>query len=166
MIARGNPYLPQLRNIISSVRASEAATQQLTEFYKNSVESYLSFRNEQFVLKSCCLSDPIKKINLQQFLPNEKEKVPRKSSDTRVKDLSDLQRNVDIARGRGISLAQVMEHGLLSTNKLFDGDYTLKPDKSALVRKLEEPALVQTVIIIIILLFLYFNSVKDIPKSI
>ena len=50
LIARGNPYLSenqtQLRNIISSVRASEAATQQLTEFYKNSVESYLSFRNQ------------------------------------------------------------------------------------------------------------------------
>ena len=49
LIASGNPYLPesqpQLHNIISSVRVSEAATQQLTEFYKNSVESYLSFRN-------------------------------------------------------------------------------------------------------------------------
>ena len=56
LIARGNPYLlesqPQLHNIISSVRASEAATQQLTEFYKNSVESYLSFRNEWFIEKS------------------------------------------------------------------------------------------------------------------
>ena len=50
LIASGNPYLPdsqpQLHNIISSVRVSEAATQQLTEFYKNSVESYLSFRND------------------------------------------------------------------------------------------------------------------------
>ena len=67
-IARGSPHLPQsqpqLRNIISSVRASEAATQQLTEFYKNSVESYLSFRNERFVEKSSHLSDPVKKINL------------------------------------------------------------------------------------------------------
>ena len=89
-------------------------------------------------MKSCCLSDPIKKINLEQFSPNEKEKVPRQSSDTCVRDLSDLQRNVDIARGRGISLAQVMEHDLLSTNILFDGDYTSKPDKSALVRELEK----------------------------
>ena len=50
LITRGNPYLlesqPQLHNIISSVLTSEGATQQLTEFYKNSVESYLSFRNE------------------------------------------------------------------------------------------------------------------------
>ena len=138
LIARGKPYLPesqpQLRNIISSVRASEAATQQLTEFYKNSVELYLSFRNEGFVEKSSRLSDPIKKINLQKFLPDETEKVPRQSSDIRVKDLSDLERNVDVARGRGISLAQVMEHDLLSTNMLFDGDYTSKPnDKSVLV---------------------------------
>ena len=125
--------------IISNVRASETATQQLTEFYKNSVESYLSFRNERFVEKSSRLFDPIKKINLQQFSPDEKEKVPQESSDIRVKDLSDLQRNVDLARGRGISLAQVMEHDLLSTNILFDGDYTSKPDeKSVLVRELEE----------------------------
>ena len=142
LIARGNPYLPenqpQLRNIISSVHASEGATQQLKEFYTNSVKSYLSFRKKQIVVKSCHLSDPIKKINLQQFSPNKKEKIPRQSSDSRVKDLSDLQRNVDIARGRGISLAQVMEHDLCSTNILFNGDYSSKPNKSALVQELEK----------------------------
>ena len=145
LIARGNPYLPesqpQLHNIISSVRASEAAIQQLTEFYKNSVESYLSFRNKRFLEKSSWLSNPIKEINLQQFSPDEKEKVPRQSSDIRVKDLSDLRRNVDVARGGegSISLAQVMEHDLLSTNILFDGDYTSKPDdKSVLVQELEK----------------------------
>ena len=53
-----------------------------------------------------------------------------------MKDLSDLQRNVYVARGRGISHAQVMEQDLLSTNILFDGDYTSKPDdKSVLVRE-------------------------------
>ena len=72
-------------------------------------------------------------------MPDEKEKAPRQSSDIGVKDLSDLQRNVDVARGRGISLVQVMEHDLLSTNILFDGDYTSKPDnKSVLVRELEK----------------------------
>ena len=72
-------------------------------------------------------------------MPDEKEKAPRQSSDIGVKDLSDLQRNVDVARGRGISLVQVMEHELLSTNILFDGDYTSKPDnKSVLVRELEK----------------------------
>ena len=80
LIVHGNPYLPesqpQLCNIISSVRASEAATQQLIEFYKNSVEPHLSFRNKKFVEKSRHLSDPIKKINLQQFLPDENMKVP------------------------------------------------------------------------------------------
>ena len=97
------------------------------------------FRNEQFVEKSRRLSDPIKKINLQQFSPGEKEKVPRQSSDIRVKDLSDLQRNVYVAKGRGISLAQVTEHDLLSTNILFNGDCTSKPDdKSVLVGELEK----------------------------
>ena len=123
------------------MRASEAATQQLTEVYKNSVESYLSFRNEQFVEKSSRLSDPINKINLQQFSPDAKEEVPQQFSDIRVKDLSDLQRNVDVARERerGISLAQVMEHDLLTTNILFDGDYTSKPDdKSVFVQELEK----------------------------
>ena len=56
-----------------------------------------------------------------------------------MKDLSDLQKNLDVARGKGISLAQVMEHDLLSTNILFDGDYTSKPDdKSVLVRELKK----------------------------
>ena len=139
MIARENPYLPenqpQLRNIISRVQspASEAATQQLTEFDKNSVESYLSFRKERFVEKSRRLSDSIKKINLQQFSPDEKEKVPWQSSDIHVKDLSNVKRSVDVARGRGLSLGQVMEHDLLSTNILFDGDYTSKPDDKSVL---------------------------------
>ena len=139
LIARENPYLPenqpQLRNIISRVQspASEAATQQLTEFDKNSVESYLSFRKERFVEKSRRLSDSIKKINLQQFSPDEKEKVPWQSSDIHVKDLSNVKRSVDVARGRGLSLGQVMEHDLLSTNILFDGDYTSKPDDKSVL---------------------------------
>ena len=129
LIAHGNPYLPESTTTAqyylqcTCFRSCHTAT----EFYKNSVESYLSFRNQWFVEKSNRLSGPIKKINLQQFLPDEKEKAPRKSSNIDVKDLSDLQRNVDVARGRGISLVQVMEHDLLSTNILFDGDYTSNP---------------------------------------
>ena len=56
-----------------------------------------------------------------------------------MKNLSDLQRNVDVARGRGISLAQVIRHDLLSTNILFNGNHTSKPnDKSVLVPELEK----------------------------
>ena len=56
-----------------------------------------------------------------------------------MKNLSDLQRNVDVARGRGISLAQVIRHDLLSTKILFNGNYTSKPnDKSVLVPELEK----------------------------
>ena len=64
----------------------------------------MSFRNEQFVEKSSRLSDPINKINLQQFSPDAKEEVPQQFSDIRVKDLSDLQRNVDVAREREVFL--------------------------------------------------------------
>ena len=72
-------------------------------------------------------------------MPDKEKKVPQESSDILVKDLSDLQKNLDVARERGISLAQVMEHDLLSTNILFDGDYTSKPDdKSVLARELEK----------------------------
>ena len=50
---------------------------------------------------------------MQQFSPDEKEKVLQQSSDICVKHLAGLQRNVDVARGRGLSLAQIMEHDLL-----------------------------------------------------
>ena len=56
-----------------------------------------------------------------------------------MKDLPDLQRNIAVARGRGISLAQVMKHDLFSTNILFDGDNTSKlNDKSVFVQELEK----------------------------
>ena len=73
----------------------------------------MSFQNKLFVKKSSYLLDPINKINVQQFSPDEKEKVLQQSSDICVKHLAGLQRNVDVARGRGLSRAQIMEHDLL-----------------------------------------------------
>ena len=125
---------------MTSVCAPSAVSECLINFYNHGKELYETFRNERFVEKSRKLSDTIKKVNLPKFVPKPKEKTERKQikSDTLVKELSYVQKNVDIARVRGITLSHIMEHDLMSTNTLFCEGTTRKPDKSVLVHELEK----------------------------
>ena len=43
-----------------------------------------------------------------------------------------------MARGRGIPIAEILQYDLFPKNVLFDKDYTFKPDKATLVKKLDE----------------------------
>ena len=144
LTAHGNPYLlenhPKLHNFVTSVCAPSAVSECLINFYKHGEELYKSFRNERFVEKSRKLSDTIKKVNLPEFVPKPKEKTERKhiKSDALVKELSYVQKNIDIARVRGITLSYIMEHDLMSTNVLFCEETTRKPEKSVLVHELEK----------------------------
>ena len=49
-----------------------------------------------------------------------------------LKELCNVQRNVDIARGRGIILSHILEHDLI------DEDITSKPQKYLLVQELKK----------------------------
>ena len=59
-------------------------------------------------------------------------------SDFLVKEIAHVQKSIDIARGRGITLSRIMEHDMLSSNTMFQDDLTAKPDKAKLVNELEK----------------------------
>ena len=52
-----------------------------------------------------------------------------------------------MARGRGIPIAEILQYDLFPKNVLFDKDYTFKPDKATLVKKLDERLVHETHII-------------------
>ena len=43
-----------------------------------------------------------------------------------------------MARSRGIPIAEILQYDISPTNILFHEDYTFKPNKATLVKKLEE----------------------------
>ena len=55
-----------------------------------------------------------------------------------TKEVALAQKDIDIARGREMLLADILEYGLLKENPLFEGDFPKKPDKSVLVTELEK----------------------------
>ena len=52
--------------------------------------------------------------------------------------LSASHKSPEVAYNRGIPIAEILQYDLFPTNILFDEDYTFKPDKATLVKKLEE----------------------------
>ena len=138
MKARGNPYLPEnrstLHNFVTSVCTLPAVSERSIHFIQHGCDL---FRNERFVVKSRKLSDTIKKVNLTSFIEIPTAEKKQQNSDALVKELSNVQKNIDIARGQGITLSEILQHDLLATNVLFSDDITSKPEKHMLVKELE-----------------------------
>ena len=139
---RGNPYscsaTTQLHNFTSG-QVVPLETFRLASFLIHSKEEYLKFRTERFTSKTKLLSDTITKVNLPKM--NE-PKHQAKSSSQNVNDvtkyLGQAQRDIDVARSRGISMNDILRYDHTMTSPLFDEDgLTSKPNKYELVKELE-----------------------------
>ena len=76
-------------------------------------------------------------LNFLTHLKN-KEKTKTNSAKLSTKQLSESHKSFKVAGSRGIPIAEILQYNLFPTNILFDEDYTFKPDKATLVKKLEE----------------------------
>ena len=107
----------------------------LLNFYEHGEEQYNKFSYDRFVTKTVSLSATIKKVKLPNFASantNNSTKKAVKSAEITVKDVSAAHKSYEIARGRGIPIAEILEYDLFRTNALFNGDFTTKPDKPSL----------------------------------
>ena len=94
------------------------------------------------------MSDTIKKYNFPNLGHISKgDSEQKKSFPNTTKEITQAQKITDIARSRGIHMSEVLEYDLISKSYLFDNDYTSKPDKYALVEKLEEKIVTEKVVI-------------------
>ena len=85
--------------------------------------------------------DVIRQVKLLEFIPTKKktQKVTAKNPTAElVKDVSNCQKLIDIARSRGITMTEILHHGLFNFNPLFEGNDTYKPDKHILTKELEK----------------------------
>ena len=86
------------------------------------------------------MSDRITKNQLPLFQSNRKnanKAVPNKEK-LLLKTQGMIQKELDIARSRYISMKDILNFNLSETSVLFDGDFTSKPDKHVLVSELEK----------------------------
>ena len=52
--------------------------------------------------------------------------------------MGDVQKQIDVARARGISMKEILSFDHLTSNLLFEEDLTAKRNKSDLVKQLEK----------------------------
>ena len=52
--------------------------------------------------------------------------MKQQNSNARIKGMSKTQKQMDVARSRGIHLKEILKFDLTTKNLLFDGDYTTK----------------------------------------
>ena len=109
-------------------------------FFENGKEGYTNFRKERFIEKNKKLSDTRKRVNLPAF--DRKYKSMPVTTDTTsklaIKELSQAQRLIDIARSRMIPMTELLKFDMGIQNSLFDGEFTAKPDKYLLVSELKK----------------------------
>ena len=142
--ARGNPFetaaASKLHNFTTGQCVPEEVSVRLLNFFENGKEGYTNFRKERFIEKNKKLSDTIKRVNLPAFDPIYKSMpvTTNTTSKLAIKELSQAQRLIDIARSRMISMTELLKFDMGIQNSLFDGEFTAKPDKYLLVSELEK----------------------------
>ena len=98
---------------------------------ENGKSGFLEFRKEKFKEKSKKLSDTITKVKLPSFHSDATMNVPGKKSTqvSEVKDITEAQSSINIAKRRGVSLDDILKHDLLTKNVVWDCHFTVKPAK-------------------------------------
>ena len=57
--------------------------------------------------------------------------MKQQNPNTRIKEMSEFQKQMDTARSRGIHFKEILKFDLTIENHLFDGDYTTKTKQKA-----------------------------------
>ena len=99
-------------------------------FENNSIQRYKSFRRQRFITKEVKLGGTIKKANLPKFKSTSTSKVCANISATVMKKkIGQGQREIDIARSRGLSMKTILEYDHLEQCLIFEDILTKEPDK-------------------------------------
>ena len=139
---------PDFYTIVSKEIFSDIIVQRFFNVFCDGLQQYKMFREERYIQKIKKLSDTIKKYNF----PNlghifKSDCQQKKSSSNTTKEIAQAQQIIDIARSRGMHMSEKLEYDLISKSSVFDNDYTSKPDKYVLVKKIEEKIVTEEVVI-------------------
>ena len=142
---KGNPFVVKapgitpLHNMVTKQMVSDVTTARLLQVKANG-EHYLTvFRHERFVARTKKISFLIERKSLPTMHPVKQstDQSSAKSKAYKGKYTAAAQRDIDIAKERGMPLKDIYGFDLLPSSVIFEGDFPTKPDKSALVSELQ-----------------------------
>ena len=99
---------------------------------------HIEFRTNRFAQKDTRYKPHVnhqKDSHAKHFDPLKEE---RQNKISYAKQLRALHKSFEVARSLESLIAETLQYNLFPTNISFDEDYTCKPDKAALVKKLED----------------------------
>ena len=140
---KGNPYLIEapdvrLHNVITKQLTEGKVKDRLLQMQQNGNTIVKVFRDERFVKKTVKLAATISRRNLpyMNFKPKSDKAVEENKVSHKV--LASVQRDVDIAKERGLDLEKIYSYDILPASSIFDGHFPAKPEKSKLIVELEK----------------------------
>ena len=125
---RANPFIItvpgiQHHNLVTMQLVTDEIKSRLLTVFENGEHFYHQYRQERFILKTKKLAVTIPRRNLPRF----DTITETKSSASRIttpKVTAAAQRDLEIARDRGISLDEIFTYDFLLISPLFNGDFT------------------------------------------
>ena len=127
---------PTLQNFATKELMSDNIRNDMLNAYTKGKEKYLTFRKERFLQKTTRISNTIHRANLKTMktVRNKPQKTIKKT----VKEMNIAERNIEIARERGLSTTDLLNYDVVPSPVLFDYEGLItKPAKSQLVKELE-----------------------------
>ena len=108
----------------------------------DSTERYNAFHIEQFLERSKKSSEVIYKVNLpplaNKFIIKDTTCEKPKQKDKKFpKKMTASQRKVDIAKGKGAELRDILKYDVMESNMLYDGGVMAKHEKSKINGKMQ-----------------------------
>ena len=125
---RANPFIItvpgiQHHNLVTMQLVTDEIKSRLLTVFENGEHFYHQYRQERFILKTKKLAVTIPRRNLPRF-DTITETKSSASRITTLKVLAAAQRDLEIARDRGISLDEIFTYDFLLISPLFNGDFT------------------------------------------
>ena len=147
MTNKGNPYnlktgvFVKMQNLLTRQLIDEEVTRRHLKLIENGDKLVKEIRMERFVQKKKKLSHTISKRSMPRmdFKPNHSSLLAPTLITTKM--VAEAQREIDIAKERGMSVEDIYSHDFLPTTSLFDGKLPKKvTSKCQLVTELEHLA--------------------------
>ena len=141
---RENPYLgtgeKRLHNIITNECVPDLNVQKILKFLMTAQEAFNMYREERFISKTIPISTTMHQQKLPTFSsisqPQSRMQEKKQTVKNAIRNHLLVHRKNDIAKEKGINMAQILTHDI-SPSSLFDENgATNKPVKSALMSEL------------------------------
>ena len=126
---------PKLQNFVTKEVMTESITNDMINAFEKGKEKYLMFRKERLLEKTLRFSSTIHRADLKTMksIRDKPEKTLKKT----VKEMNIAERNIEIARERGLTTEDLLKYDVVPSPVLFNAEGLMtKPEKESLIKRI------------------------------